>query len=99
MKTINDFIFFKSDQEFVDICLAPYGVVVYPEKGTPPYYTGVYSEAYKNAIMEGKTFIIKDKNSVVYKHMCVAKRVPIQGTRRIALVEKYVHNLKTNFDE
>ena len=61
MKTINDFILFESDQEFVDFCLAPYGVVVYPENGTPPYYTGVYSENYKNAIIEGKTFIIKDK--------------------------------------
>ena len=99
MKTINDFILFESDQEFVDFCLAPYGVVVYPENGTPPYYTGVYSENYKNAIIEGKTFIIKDKNSVVYKHMCVAKRVPIQGTGRIALVEKYVQNLKPYFDD
>lgn len=34
MKTINDFIFFESGQEFVDLCLAPYGVVVYPENGT-----------------------------------------------------------------
>ena len=63
------------------------------------YNVNMYSENYKNAIMEGKTFIIKDKNSVVYKHMCVAKRVPIQGTGRIALVEKHVQNLKPYFDE
>lgn len=99
MKTTDDIIYFESDQEFVDFCLAPYGVVVYPENGTPPYYTGVYSEAYKEAINEGKTFIIKDEDSSVYEHQCVMKRVPIQGTGRTALVQMDVQNLEPYFDD
>lgn len=99
METRGNIIYFESDNEFTDFCLAPYGVVIYPEDGSSPYWTGVYSDAYKNAIIEGMKFVIKDEDSVVYKHECVTKRVPIQGTGRDALVQMDVQNLEQYFED
>ena len=99
METRGNIIYFDSDNEFADFCLARYGVVVYPENGSSPYWTGVYSDAYKNAISEGKKFVIKDEDSVVYKHECVTKRVPIQGIGRDALVQMDIQNLEQYFED
>lgn len=94
----NAIIYFKSDNEFTDFCLAPYGVIVYPENGSSPTWTGVYSDAYKEAIKEGKRFVIKDEDSFVYKRGVVTKRVPIQGTGREASVQMPVKNLEQYFE-
>lgn len=94
----DDNIYFDNDQEFTDFCLAPYGVIVYPEDGSSPTWTGVYSDEYKDAIKEGKRFVIKDEDSVVFKHKCVTKRVPIQGTGREASVQMPVQNLEQYFE-
>jgi len=98
METKNNIIYFECDKEFEDFCLAPYGVIVYPENGSSPYWTGVYSDLYKDAVKEGKKFIIKDEDSVVFKHKRVTKRVPIQGTRREASVQMPVQNLEQYFE-
>ena len=91
---VPEIIYFDNDQEFTDFCLAPYGVIVYPEDGSSPTWTGVYSDEYKDAIKEGKRFVIKDEDSVVFKHKCVNKLVPIQGTGREATVQMPVKNLE-----
>lgn len=91
---VPDIIYFDNDQEFTDFCLAPYGVIVYPEDGSSPTWTGVYSDEYKDAIKEGKRFVIKDEDSVVFKRQCVIKLVPIQGTGREASVQMPVKNLE-----
>lgn len=90
----DDTIYFDNDQEFTDFCLAPYGVIVHPKDGSSPFFTGVYSDEYNEAIKEGKRFVIKDEDSVVFKHKCVNKLVPIQGTGREATVQMPVKNLE-----
>lgn len=99
MDTKDNIIYFESDEEFEDFCLAPYGIIVNPENASSPYWTGVYSDLYKDAINEGKKFIIKNEDSVVFKHKCVTKRVPIQGTGREALVQMPVQNLEQYFED
>jgi len=71
-----DEIHFKTDDEFIDFCVAPYAVVKESPQGTL-YYEGEYSQAYLDAIKEGKHFVIEDENSLVFKRKCVTKRVPV----------------------
>ena len=94
----DDIICLDNDQEFTDFCLAPYGVIVHPEDGSSPFFTGVYTNEYEEAIKEGKRFVIKDEDSVVFKHKCVTKRVSIQGTGREASVQMPVQNLEQYFE-
>jgi len=54
---------------------------------------------YKRSIEEGKTFIIKDVESKVYRRHCVCKRVPVKfdgnpGYNRDTLVQLEVENLE-----
>lgn len=81
MEIKDDIIFFESDEEFTDFCIAPVAHIKRSVKGTL-YYEGKYSDEYKKYIEEGKTFIIKDEDSQVYKRQCVSKRVPLihEGT-------------------
>lgn len=92
-------IYFESDEEFVDFCLAPYGIIVYGKDGAPPTWKGEYTEQYKDAVRKGMTFVIKDEDSEVFKHQCVAKVVPIQGTDRSAGVKLPVQNLEQYFED
>lgn len=71
-----DEIHFKNDDEFAVFCVAPYAVVKESPQGTM-YYEGEYSQAYIDAIKEGKYFVIEDENSLVFKRKCVTKRVPV----------------------
>ena len=73
MDIVNNTIYFESDEEFEDFCIAPYISV----KTGDTSYNGDYSDLYKQYLEEGKTFVIMDKDSVVYKRMCASKRVPI----------------------
>ena len=108
VKSIDDYIncnifFFESDDEFTDFCIAPYAVVKRLSDGTP-FVEGQYSDMYKKYIEQGKTFIIKDENSQVYKRQCVSKRVPVKiddfpSYDRLTLVQLPVQNLKPYFED
>ena len=91
-------VFFESDDEFTDFCIAPYAVVKRSSDGTLSV-EGQYSDMYKKYIEEGKTFVIKDEDSRVYKHQCVSKRVSVQGTGRCATVQLPVQNLEEYFED
>ena len=77
METINNKIYFESDAEFEDFCIVPYATIEQSESDNF-YVEGHYSDMYKKCLAEGKTFVIKDEDSVVYKRKCVTKRVPVQ---------------------
>ena len=100
METINDKIYFESDAEFEDFCIAPYATIEQAASG--PYVEGDYSEMYKKCLAEGKTFVIKDEDSVVYKRKCVSKRVPVQMDGKLlerdTLVQLDVENLEDWFE-
>ena len=108
VKSIDDYIncnifFFESDDEFTDFCIAPYAVVKRSSEGTL-FVEGQYSDMYKKYIEQGKTFIIKDENSQVYKRQCVSKRVPVKiddfpSYDRLTLVQLPVQNLKPYFED
>ena len=108
VKSIDDYIncnifFFESDDEFTDFCIAPYAVVKRSSDGTL-FVEGQYSDMYKKYIEQGKTFIIKDENSQVYKRQCVSKRVPVKiddfpSYDRLTLVQLPVQNLKPYFED
>ena len=93
-------MYFDSDEEFTDFCVAPFAVIKRSEKGNL-YYEGEYSDEYKKCLEEGKTFIIKDENSQVYKRKCVTKRVPIEGvnTRKDVAIQLDVKGLEQYFGE
>jgi hypothetical protein len=99
----NNIIFFESDDEFTDFCIAPYAVVKRSSDGTL-FVEGQYSDMYKKYIEQGKTFIIKDENSQVYKRQCVSKRVPVKiddfpSYDRLTLVQLPVQNLEPYFED
>ena len=77
MEIKDNVIFFESDDEFTDFCVAPYAIVKTSESGNP-YWAGEYSEMYKKYLQQGMIFKIKDEDSVVCKRQCVCKRVPLQ---------------------
>ena len=94
MKEIQNKIFFKSDDEFTDFCVAPYAVVKQSEKGTY-YVEGEYSDEYLECLEKGNTFVIEDDDSVVFERQCVSKRVPVEGTNRTTLVQLDVETLRS----
>ena len=98
METKENFIYFESDEEFEDFCVAPYGVIEYSQTGSP-FWKGQYSDQYNNAIQKGMRFVIKNEDSTVYKRMCATKRVPIKGTSSVASVQLPVQNLEPYFDD
>ena len=74
--SIDDILFFESDEEFTDFCVAPFAEIKKSENGDF-YVVGDYSDEYKKCIEQGKKFIIKDEDSQVFKRHCVTKRVPV----------------------
>ena len=66
METIDDTIYFESDDEFTDFCVAPYAVIKQSEKGGY-YVAGEYSDEYLKCVEMGKNFVIKDEDSVVLR--------------------------------
>lgn len=98
-----EIIYFESDAEFEDWAVAPYATIKYIENGNIPYTSGDFSDEYKVAIEEGKHFVIKDEDSVVYKRKCVCKRVPVYveglpSYNRDVLVQLKVDNLEPYFN-
>ncbi len=59
-------LLFESDEEFENFCVATFVVVKQDEKGNC-FIEGDYSDMYKKCIDEGKSFVIKDRDSQVYK--------------------------------
>ena len=93
--SLPEIIYFESDKEFEDWAVAPYATIV----GSGPNKTckGDYSDAYKEAIQQGKYFYIKGglDESKVHRRRCVCKRVSLdfQTTRETVLVQLSVENL------
>ena len=103
MEIKKNIIYFDSDMEFEDFCIAPYAVVKRSANGTL-FVEGQYSDMYKKYIEEGKTFIIKDEDSKVYERQCVSKRVPVKvddfpSYNRLTLVQLPVQNLEKYYEE
>ncbi len=90
-------LFFATDEEFTDFCVAPYAEIVRPDKGSP-YFEGRYSQEYLKCIDANTKFVIEDKNSQVYRRQCVTKRVPVRDGETIlsrdVLVQLNVQNLE-----
>ena len=99
MKTIKNTIYFESDEEFEDFCIAPYATI---EQDGVPTIKGSLSDMYKKCLAEGKSFVIMDENSAVYKRQCASKRVPVimngRPIGRDYLVQFKVENLEPWFD-
>ena len=90
-----EIIYFESDEEFEDWAVAPYATIVEYESGKT--WKGDHSDAYKEAILQGKYFYIKGgfEESSVHKHRCVTKRVSpdFQTPRETVPVKLPVKNL------
>ena len=76
MEERDNMLFFESDEDFEDFCIAPYAVIKMKEDGRPVICFD-YSDLYKQCLEEGKSFVIKDVNSKVFKRKCACKRVPL----------------------
>lgn len=93
--SLPEIIYFESDKEFEDWAVAPYATIAETDEGKE--LKGDYSDAYKEAIQQGKYFYIKGgpDESKVLKRRRVTKRVfpDFQTTRKTVLVELPVKNL------
>ena len=98
METIKNTIYFESDAEFEDFCIAPYATI---EQDGVPTIKGALSDEYEKCLAEGKTFVIMDEDSVVFDRQCVSKRVPVMMNGRPIgrdyLVQFKVENLEPWF--
>ena len=101
MLIINNTVYFESDAEFEDFSIAPY---ITMEQGATSVPNGDYSDLYKQYLAEGKSFVIMDEDSIIYKKPVVCKRVPLKmdGSpirRDDCLVQLRVKNLEPWFDD
>ena len=77
-------MYFDNDDEFYQFCVAP---VVIPIASTKDGITSYsfdfdFTQGYKNALSNGKRFVIKDEDSQIYKRGAVTYRTitkPIQN--------------------
>jgi len=71
----NNILFFDTDDDFYNFCVDP---CIVPVKDTLPdgtenYYTTFnFTNDYNDAVAQGKTFIIKNENSQIFKRGCVS---------------------------
>ena len=98
MEKIDDIIYFESDEEFTDFCVAPYAVIKQSKKGGY-YVAGEYSDEYLKCVEMGKKFVIKDEDSMVFERQCVSKRVPVQDSHKKTLVQLSVENLEEYWED
>lgn len=97
METIGNTIYFESEEELADFCIAPFASVKKSPAGRY-YVEGDYSEAYKKSLSEGKTLIVKDQDAPVYRRDgVVGKRVPVESSDRTMLIQLKVENLEPYF--
>lgn len=97
METINNTIYFESDEEFEDFCIAPYATIVQNNTASA-YISASHSDMYRQCLADGKFFVIMDEDSKVYNRQCATKRVPVQPTGQKGLVQLKVENLKPWYD-
>lgn len=84
-------LFFNSDDEFYKFCVVPEIIPVeyINQAGETKYYMDFnLSNAYNDAISQGKKFIIKDPNSQIFKRQAVSYRT----------ITKPIQNLEEYFD-
>lgn len=75
-------IFFGSDDEFYNWAVTPTLQIKQSKSGH--YYSDFdFSTKYKQAVEDGKLFVIEDEDSVIFKRKCVS----------VATETKYVSNL------
>ena len=93
--SLPEIIYFESDEEFEDWAVAPYATIAETDEGKE--LKGDYSDAYKEAIQQGKYFYIKGglDESFVLKNRHVTKRVfpDFQTPRETVPVQLPVKNL------
>ena len=98
MELFDNYLIFESDEEFEDFCIAPFAEIKRSEDGSL-YCSGRHSEEYKSALAEGKKFIIKDRESKVYKRKVAIKRVPVvqdgRNLNRDVQIQLHVDNLES----
>ena len=88
-KNIN-IMYFNSDDDFYEFCVKPGLIPIeYTDKsGNKKVYSDFeFTEEYKKALNEGKRFVIKDENSLIYKRGAVSYRT----------ITKVVENLDPYF--
>jgi len=91
MEEINNIIYFDSDDDFYNFCVVPELV---PREytladGRVVYFSDFdFTKCYKDALSQGKRFIIKDEDSSIFKHGAVSYRT----------ITKNVDNLDQYFD-
>lgn len=92
MNTIDNIIYFDSDNEFYEYCVIPELIPIqYTDgEGVERYYTDFnLSPQYNDAIKNNMRFVIKDENSQIYKHGAVSYRT----------ITKDIQNLDPWYDE
>lgn len=85
-----DVIYFNNDDEFYKFCVNPQikAVKYINPKGEEDYFTDFdFTQNYKDAIEQGKKFIIKDEDSRIFKNGMVSYRT----------ISKKVDNLEQYF--
>lgn len=99
MKAMDNIIYFDSEEELADFCIAPYAVIK-RTSGGHYYVEGDYSEGYRKSLSEGKTLVVKDENAAVYhRDGIVSKRVPVERTTRTMMVQLKVENLEPYYEK
>lgn len=80
----DNIIYFDSDEDFYKFCVVPELITIECDiDGVKHYYYDFdFSYLYKDAIKQGKHFIIKDENSSIFKNKTISYRTitkPIQN--------------------
>ena len=90
-------IIFDSDEAFEDFCVDPVARIHYSSEGEPISCGGAYTEMYTKCIKAGMKFLIRDRQSKVYKRNVVTKRVlvpsELRSSRKDVAVQLRVQNL------
>lgn len=90
MKIKDNVIYFLNDKEFYDACVNP-NVKIHQSQDNTFYYDIEFTAFYKNAINSGKTFIIKDEDSIIFKHQAVHLR---GVTAEVENLKRYIPSRK-----
>ena len=90
-------IIFDSDEAFEDFCVAPLARIRNVSDEELVSCGGAYTEMYTKCIKAGMKFLIRDRQSKVYKRKAVTKRVltpsELGGSRKDVPVQLRVQNL------
>lgn len=97
MEDENNIIFFDNDNDFYEFCVEP---KVFPAKDEHLQDLGYIdfnlSAAYQDAVTAGKSFMIKDINSQIYKKGCVSYRTISKPIKNLKKYSAKYRNAKNN---